>query len=111
MNEYEYEINGYDRDRFARVSNADGIVSISLNDSWTGRKLLEAFGHTAMARVTPNELEVCPRYSLSMYCYHFIIKLTFFGIGIKMRFFEKKKKIEQWKLEEFVYISVSPFSY
>lgn len=41
-----------------RVPSTEGIVSISLNDSWTGKKFLEAISPNSFhsARVTPDEL-------------------------------------------------------
>lgn len=41
-----------------RVPSTEGIVSISLNDSWTGKKFLESIGQSSFhsARLTPDEL-------------------------------------------------------
>lgn len=40
-----------------RVPSTEGIVSISLSDSWTGKKLLESIGHNNIyPHGTPDEL-------------------------------------------------------
>lgn len=59
---YEYEFNNeYELDnRVSRTAQYDGVVSISLFDSWTGRKILETFEHTPapLKRVRSDDLEV-----------------------------------------------------
>lgn len=52
--EYEYELN----DRLSRTAQYDGVVSISLNDSWTGKKILESLRQTPLKRVRSDDLEV-----------------------------------------------------
>lgn len=52
--EYEYEVN----DRLSRTAQYDGVVSISLNDSWTGKKILETLRQTPLKRVRSDDLEV-----------------------------------------------------
>lgn len=42
---------------FFRGTVAEGAVSVSLNDSWTGRKLLEALNHIPK-RVSPEDFDV-----------------------------------------------------
>lgn len=54
MTTFEYEENAHS----ARTSQTDGVVSISLNDSWTGRKLLESIGHDFYSHVTPEKFNV-----------------------------------------------------
>lgn len=41
-----------------RVKTTDSCVSISLNDSWTGRKLLESFGYDYNSYVPSEEFNV-----------------------------------------------------
>lgn len=41
-----------------RGALSEGAVSISLNDSWTGRKLLEALGNLPPTRFSPEEFDV-----------------------------------------------------
>lgn len=41
-----------------RIRTTDSCVSISLNDSWTGRKLLESFGYDSNSYVTADEFNV-----------------------------------------------------
>lgn len=43
----------------SRGAVSEGAVSISLNDSWTGRKLLEALGNLPPKRFSPEEFDVC----------------------------------------------------
>lgn len=40
------------------LGRADGCVSISLNDSWTGKKLLEFIDHDYNLHVSPEEFQV-----------------------------------------------------
>lgn len=42
----------------SRVSTTDSCVSISLNDSWTGRKLLESIGYDYNLYMTSEEFNV-----------------------------------------------------
>lgn len=42
-----------------RSMYSDGAISISLNDSWTGRKILESIGYGFCTRLTPQDLNVC----------------------------------------------------
>lgn len=53
----EYDIRG------TLSAKADGIVSISLSDSWTGRKILESIGQL---HISPDEAEVCFFYPKSL---------------------------------------------
>lgn len=41
-----------------RVGTTDSCVSISLNDSWTGKKLLESIGHDYNLHVSSEEFHV-----------------------------------------------------
>lgn len=41
-----------------RVKTTDSCVSISLNDSWTGRKLLESFGYDYNSYMPSEEFNV-----------------------------------------------------
>lgn len=43
----------------SRVGTTDSCVSISLFDSWTGRKILETIGFEPNASVSSEELHVC----------------------------------------------------
>lgn len=52
--EYEYDVSN----RLSRTAQYDGVVSISLHDSWTGRKLLESFENTPLKRVRSDDLDV-----------------------------------------------------
>lgn len=40
------------------VGSADGCVSISLNDSWTGKKLLDSIDHDYNLHMSPEEFQV-----------------------------------------------------
>lgn len=52
---YDYETSS----ALSNASKASGIVSISLNDSWTGRKILETIGHSYQKLSSPDEYQVC----------------------------------------------------
>lgn len=41
------------------LGSADGCVSISLNDSWTGKKLLEFIDHDYSQHMSSEEFQVC----------------------------------------------------
>lgn len=42
-----------------RVGSSEGCVSISLNDSWAGKKLLDYIDHDYNLHVTQKEFQVC----------------------------------------------------
>lgn len=55
-----------------RISTTDSCVSISLNDSWTGRKLLESFGYDYNSYVTSEEFNVRNfQFIIFGHCPHF----------------------------------------
>lgn len=61
MTHYEYDYDYALNDRLSRTAQYDGVVSISLHDSWTGRKLLETLENTSLKRVRSDDLEVSIR--------------------------------------------------
>lgn len=46
-----------------RIQSTDGCVSISLNDSWTGKQLLELIDHDYNQHMTSQEFQVCIEYA------------------------------------------------
>lgn len=42
----------------SHVEKTDGVVSISFNDSWIGKALLDSFSNNFPSRVLPEELNV-----------------------------------------------------
>lgn len=51
---YEYDGNS----ALSNVSKSDGIISISLSDSWTGQKILGSIGNPYKATAPPDEFQV-----------------------------------------------------
>lgn len=56
-----------------RVGSSDGCVSISLNDSWTGKKLLDYIDHDYNLRMTSKEFQVRTQLQILYFPYSIFI--------------------------------------
>lgn len=51
---------------YKRGTLSGGAVSVSLNDSWTGRQLLQTFGSFPSQRLSPEGIDVSELFTLNL---------------------------------------------